>query len=88
MKAFVVVLASPQAVLQLRIQDGAERPDRQCNLMFIKREQQLEIQAATSQAQELSIPIGFLVNGLEKSIAEEAELLLSLIGQWVSLPAR
>ncbi len=86
MKAYIVVLASTQTILQRRIQDGAGRPDRQCNPEFIKREQQLEVQIATSQAQELGIPIGFLVNGRKKSAAEEAELLLSLIGQWVSLP--
>lgn len=88
MKAIVVVLASPQTVLQRRIRDGIERPDRQLSLEFIKKEQQLEVQIATVQAQELGIPIGFLVNDRKRSVAEEAELLLSLIGQWVNLPVR
>lgn len=88
MKAYIVVLASPQTVLQRRIKDGIERPDRQRDLDFIKREQQLEVQIATGQAQELGIPIGFLANGHKKSVTKEAELLLFLIRQWVALPSR
>lgn len=87
-KAIVVVLANPQIILRRRISDGAERPDRQRDFEFIKKEQQLEVQIATSQAQELGIPIGFLVNGRKRSVTEEAELLLSLIRQWVNLPVR
>lgn len=87
MKAFVVLLASPQTVLQRRIRDGIERPDRQRNLEFIEKEQQLEAQIATSQAQKLSIPIAFLVNGSKGSIVNKARLLLSLIQQWAKLPA-
>lgn len=88
MKAFIVVLANAQTILQRRIKDGVERPDRQCDLAFIKREQQIEVQIAIDQAQKLGIPVGFLINGCKQSVAEEAELLLSLIGQWVQLPVR
>lgn len=88
LKAIVVVLASPQTVLHRRMRDGIGRPDRQLNLEFIKKEQQLEVHIATVQAQVLGIPIGFLANGSSKRVAEEAELLLSLIEQWIGLPRR
>ena len=83
MKAFVLVLANPQTILQRRVGDGTERPDRQRDLEFVKREQRLEVRIATHQAQELAIPMGFLTNGCERIIAEQAKRLLSLIGQWV-----
>lgn len=75
MLGVAVVLASPETVLHRRLRDVPHRSDRQCNLDFIIREQDLETKTAYSQASQIGIPICLVANeGTE--VVRASEMLL------------
>jgi adenylate kinase len=74
--AIAVIIASPNSILNRRLKDTSDRPDRKHDINFLIQEQKMEIDIAVSQAKELSIPFCLIRNeGGESPTA--AETLLS-----------
>jgi len=72
MIAIAVIVASPDNVLDRRLKDADDRPDRKNNINFLIQEQKMEIDIAVSQATELGIPFCFIRNeGNESPTAAE-----------------
>lgn len=76
MIAIAVVVANPNVILNRRLKDTNDRPDRKRDINFLIQEQQMEIDVAVSQAKELGIPFCFIRNE-ENESPTAAETLLS-----------
>ena len=75
MLLIAVITADPEIILKRRLKDINHRPDRQCNLSFIKNEQKLEIKIARSQAVKMGTKFCLIPNK-NKNIKKTSELLL------------
>jgi len=73
--AIAVIVASPNNILNRRLKDTHDRPDRKYDINFLIQEQKMEIDVAVSQAVELGIPFCFIRNeGSENPTATETLL--------------
>ncbi|MFH1030859.1 MAG: AAA family ATPase [bacterium] len=72
-----VITASPEIILKRRRKEAIQRPDRQCNLNFITKEQKLEIEIAYSQAAKIGIKC-FIIPNNGNNVQKPSELLLDL----------
>jgi adenylate kinase len=74
--AIAVIVASPSSILNRRLKEANDRPDRKHDINFLIQEQKMEIDVAVSQAKELSIPFCLIRNEGDES-PTAAETLLS-----------
>lgn len=80
MLLIAVITAGPEIILKRRREDAVQRPDRQCNLNFIIKEQKLEIEIARSQATEIGIKFCLIPNE-DESIQKPSKSLLDFCVQ-------
>jgi len=79
MLAFVVLFASSRTICDRRLQDSPVRPERNfTNCDAIARHQEMELQTAFSQAEQLRIPIRIFSNE-NTGAAQVSQLILSFI---------
>lgn len=71
----VVVIAKPHIILQRRLQDIKERPDRKCVIDSLILEQCMEIEDVSSQATELGIPFYLIRNDMAENLSAAETLL-------------
>jgi len=79
--AIAVIVANPRTILNRRLKAVTSRPDRQQDLNFLIREQNMEIQVAGTQAKELDIPICLLSNEDVENLTAPEKLLSFCIDQ-------
>jgi len=61
-KSVVILFASPSSILNRRLKDTDDRPDRKHNINFLIQKQKMEIDIVVSQAVEFGIPFCFIHN--------------------------
>jgi len=70
--AVAVIVANFNTILNRRLKDAGDRPDRKYDINLLIQEQKMEIDIAVSQAKELGIPFCFIRNeGSENPTAAE-----------------
>lgn len=70
-----IIIAKPYIILQRRLQDIRERPDRKCDLNFLIREQNMEIKDISLQASKLNLSPYLIRNDMTGSLSAAEALL-------------
>lgn len=84
MLAFVVLIASPETILNRRLHDASNRPEPNfTELRVIANHQEIELQTAFSQAEYLKIPIRVFENK-EGRILQVSQSIFSFIRECAS----